>query len=610
MSKYICNPINFSYRYQFIKNHLKGSVSLAREAADPSLVEFKGKYYLFPSMTKGFLVSEDLTKWTLKALKNMPVYDYAPDVRVVGEYLYFCASKHDQVCDFYRTKDPMSGEFEKIDGTFPFWDPNLFVDEDDRVYFYWGCSNTNPIYGVELDPKTMVPLTSPKELLFMDTKSIGYERGGVDHMSTPGSSKTGQMILDNFAKQMGVSVENLPPVDKLIENLPKETRDIVHGMLSGNPFYEGAWMTKHKGVYYLQYATPGAEFNVYNDAYYVSDNPMGPFTLGKNNPFSYFPGGFIPGAGHGSTLKDLNDKYWHTSTMRISQSQHFERRIGLWKTGFDQDGELFCDQRYGDWPFEVNNDKEDIFKNPKWMLLSYGATAKASSNQKDVSNVTDEDIRTLWKAETHKSGEWVEIDLGKVSDVHAVQVNFSDDMGEVEMPVHIPDFLDDSRDLRYIDDYIGVTQWKLEKSIDGIHYNMVSDKWDATTDLPHDLIVDEKGFKARYIRLTINEVPYQVNPCISGLRLFGLSNEDKPEQTKHVKVELKSDLDMDVSWEGNAVGYNILWGHEEHKLYHSYLVYGKNNQHIGALVKGSNIYVRVDAFNGAGITKGEVKKIR
>ena len=104
---------------------------------------------------------------------------------------------------------------------------------------------------------------------------------GIDHMSTPGSSKTGQMILDNFAKQMGVSVENLPPVDKLIENLPKETRDIVHGMLSGNPFYEGAWMTKHKGVYYLQYASPGAEFNVYNDAYYVSDNPMGPFTLGK-----------------------------------------------------------------------------------------------------------------------------------------------------------------------------------------------------------------------------------------------------------------------------------------------------------------------------------------
>ena len=178
MSKYICNPINFSYRYQFIKNHLKGSVSLAREAADPSLVEFKGKYYLFPSMTKGFLVSDDLTKWTLVPLKNMPVYDYAPDVRVVGEYLYFCASKHDQVCDFYRTKDPISGEFEKIEGTFPFWDPNLFVDEDDRVYFYWGCSNTNPIYGVELDPKTMVPLTSPKELLFMDTKSIGYERGG------------------------------------------------------------------------------------------------------------------------------------------------------------------------------------------------------------------------------------------------------------------------------------------------------------------------------------------------------------------------------------------------------------------------------------------------
>lgn len=38
--------------------------SMSREeAADPSLILFKGKYYLFPSMTAGFLTSDNLVDW-------------------------------------------------------------------------------------------------------------------------------------------------------------------------------------------------------------------------------------------------------------------------------------------------------------------------------------------------------------------------------------------------------------------------------------------------------------------------------------------------------------------------------------------------------------------
>ena len=45
------------------------------------------------------------------------------------------------------------------------------------------------------------------------------------------------------------------------------------------------------------------------------------------------------------------------------------------------------------------------------------------------------------------------------------------------------------------------------------------------------------------------------------------------------------------------------------KLYHSYMVFGKNSQRIGALVKNRPLYVRVDTFNENGITEGEVKKV-
>lgn len=46
-------------------------------------------------------------------------------------------------------------------------------------------------------------------------------------------------------------------------------------------------MTKYQEKYYLQYSVPGTEYNVYADGVYVSDSPLGPFTLAKNNPYLY-----------------------------------------------------------------------------------------------------------------------------------------------------------------------------------------------------------------------------------------------------------------------------------------------------------------------------------
>ena len=52
MSRYYCNPLNLTYRYQF--NQKDEGFSRNREAADPSLIIYKGKYYLFPSMSRAF----------------------------------------------------------------------------------------------------------------------------------------------------------------------------------------------------------------------------------------------------------------------------------------------------------------------------------------------------------------------------------------------------------------------------------------------------------------------------------------------------------------------------------------------------------------------------
>ena len=338
----------------------------------------------------------------------------------------------------------------------------------------------------------------------------------------------------------------------------------------------------------------------------VGESPLGPFKLAENNPYSYKPGGFIPGAGHGSTMWDKAGNLWHTSTMRISKNHQFERRVGLWRAGFDEDGELFCNQRYGDWPMAVTEGKDDPWKNPEWFLLSAGKMAQASSytEGKEPQHATEENVQTWWQAGTNTPGEWLSVDLGQVYDVRAVQINFADDEPDIPCPGKIRG----TTQARYIEETDHATRWKLEGSTDGEHYFVIEDKSEAKTDLPHDLVVREAGIQVRYVRLTIVAVPYGQKPCISGLRVFGIGTGGKPEIPAFAAKRV-SDLDAQIVIRGEqAVGYNILWGSSPEKLYHSCMVF-EPEYTIGALVKGREYYVRVDAFNESGITEGNVQKI-
>ena len=603
MKHYYCNPLNVDYLYQFNQQGMgqqMGPVQISREAADPSMIYFKGKYYIFASMTLGVWVSEDLAHWENKRLPdNLPFYDYAPDVRVIGDYVYFCASKREEICNFYRTKNIEEGPYEEIKGSFDFWDPHQFVDDDRRVYFYWGCANMTPIWGVEMDPETMHPKTERVELIHGNWNEVGYERNGEDHCDPPLSDEALEVAYEKFLEAQGGQ--------EMVANIPENLKIMMKGFLSNRPYIEGAWMNKHDGKYYLQYACPGTQYNIYADGVYVSDKPLGPYKLAKNNPFSYKPGGFIPGAGHGSTMEDATGSLWHTATMRISVNYNFERRVGLWPAGFDKDGELFCNQRYGDWPMAIEDFQADPWKNPQWMLLSCGKTMTASSAEegKGAEKAAEENVQTWWRAASAQPGEWLQMDLGKAMDVRAIQINFADDKIDIEPPKPL---VGNMTGKRYIEERNLITRWKLEGSLDGDNYFMIEDKSDAKTDLPHDMVVREDGIQVRYLKLTVLAVPYDQPAAISGLRVFGIGDGEKPAVPTFTAERL-DDLDMKVaitSDDADVTGYNILWGHAEDKLYHSYMIFGKKEQKIGALIKGTDYFVRVDAFNENGITEGEV----
>ena len=589
---YLCNPVNINYRYQFnMDPRLHGQMQICREAADPSMILFHGQYYIFASMTLGVWVSDDLAHWENHRLpKELPLYDYAPDVRVMGDWVYFCASRREENCDRYRTKDILNGPYEKIEGSFPFWDPNLFIDDDGRVYFYWGCSNITPIWGVELDPQTMQPISEKRVLVEGHPFEVGYERVGEDNSQLPASEAEIDAAYAAFHKRQGISEDQVP----------EQVKPLIRGMFSRKPYIEGAWMDKQNGRYYLQYACPGTQYNTYSDGVYVSSSPLGPFTLAGNNPYSYKPGGFLPGAGHGSTMQDEKGAWWHTATMRISMNHDFERRVGIWPAGFDADGELFCNQRYGDWPMTVEGDP---WRDPAWMLLSAGKKATASSFTEghEPEKATEENVQTWWSASTTDRTEWLQIDLGRDFDVHAIQINFADDKIDIPCPGQIVG----GSQARYIEERDLTTQWKLTGSIDGKDWFVIEDKSHAQTDLSHDLILREEGIRVRFLRLSDMAVPYGQQPCISGLRVFGLGQGEKPAAPVFT-VRRENDLDMTVSVQSqeNTLGYNILFGSSPDKLYHSYMTFKAGDQRIGALIKGRDYFVRVDAFNENGITEG------
>ena len=102
----------------------------------------------------------------------------------------------------------------------------------------------------------------------------------------------------------------------------------------------------------------------------------------------------------------------------------------MFPAAFDQDGLLFANTRFGDFPHYLPTkkwqNKDELFTG--WMLLSYRKPVAASSVRGvyAAANVTDENPRSFWVANSNPPGEWLTLDLGGPCEVRAVQVNFTD----------------------------------------------------------------------------------------------------------------------------------------------------------------------------------------
>ncbi len=537
------------------------TITGSRRAGEPIVLIFNDDYYLFITGGRGYWSSPNMRDWTYIDAPNFP--GGVPGVATDGKILYACGMNSK---DLYSCTDPKSGAWTKtatMDSD-RYGDADIFIDDDGRVYMYFGWSQLLSFQVVELDPNNgFKEKGEPVICFFGNYKEHGFERRRAEDVIFP--------YFDHRPY------------------FPEEY-----------PWIEGPWMIKHNGKYYLQYAAIGLEFLSYSHGVYVADSPMGPFKYSEHNPLTFKTTGFAVGGGHGSTFHDKNGKLWTICMIPSFFGGRGSSELALYPTDVDAEGVMHSNTAFGDYPQYYPGIKENAVDEnfTGWMLLSNKKYVETSSFLKgnEPRNAVDENFMTCWAAETGNPGEYMTVDLGKESSIYALQINFDQKDASVRLgrgrgfgmmqPAQDPNALRQAFTVQY--------------SNDNQNWSMLLDKSTNKVDIHNDYAELAEPVKARYIKLTNVFTPDSSKFAVKDLRIFGNPEVAKFTKVKDIKVVRNPEdrRDATLLWEPvqGADGYVVRYGIEPNKLYNNYMVYDNNTLTIHSLNKNPEYYFEVEAF--------------
>jgi len=348
-----------------------------REFGDPTVIRFKGRWFLFPSC--GMLwYSDDFIHWTHHRINLFDV-GWAPSVIEKNGVLYLTASW--EGTKIWRAADPLGhweclGPIRDHNGCELSWaDPMLFVDDDGAMYAYYSIGANRGLYGARLaddDPTRFA--AAPVHFFAFDPANHPWERFG-------------------------------------------EYRQ--NGKIS---HLEGAYMTKYQGRYYLQYSAAGAEWRNYAVGCYVGDSPLGPFRCQQHNPILIHRGGLINGCAHHAVVTGPDDKLWCFYTILLRRYRALERRIGMDPVRFDENGEMFVDG-----PSESPRFIDGAYPDRVLPLtVCQPTTASSSSPGRDPEYAVDNYARTWWQAAEPVCPQYLSVNLDEEYETMAARVIFNE----------------------------------------------------------------------------------------------------------------------------------------------------------------------------------------
>ena len=539
----------------------------AVRGGEPVVIIYDDNYFLFVSHRRGYWYSADFRDWTYVDAPGYPggvVSVVEMDGKLIG-----CSMNNRNV---YRAIDPYKGEWEKIGelSSDRYGDANMFVDDDGRLYMYFGWSQIMPFQVVELDKETFKEIGEPKPLFWSDIKNHGFE-----------VRKPEDVIYSIFNGRRDYGPEELP-------------------------WIEGPYMIKHNGKYYLQYAAIGLEFISYSHGIYVSDSPMGPFTYSEHNPLTFKTSGFQVGAGHGSTFHDKKGNLW---TICMIPAQYGEggrgSELAIYPTAVDKQGVMYSNTALGDYPQYYPDERKvgGVDNYVDWKLLSVNKKAIVSSTFENYkpSQALDEDFKTCWVAATGDAGEFFTVDLGDKASINAIQINW-DHIGAARAGGGMGGFggmMGGGRTQQAQAEQL-YQCYEVFVSDDNSNWTKIISKPQNKMELKHDYNELEKPVSARYVKV-VNVATYDnAKFSIKDLRIFGTTPKMKTQKvSKFMAVRNPEDRrEANVIWEpvAGADGYVIRYGIEKNKLYNSYIVYGKNQLYMHSMNTKPEYYFEVEAF--------------
>ena len=252
--------------------------------ADPSAHVFEGKLYIYPSHDLGNENPDDgsgdhfwMEDYHVFSMDNIeaPCIDHgqalhikdvpwaseqmwAPDAATKNGkyYFYFPAKDHDGIFRIGaavsdRPEGPFVPEENYIEGSFSI-DPAVYVDEDDSAYMYVGG-----LWGGQLEK----------------WQTGEFVQGPPNNQPGVDGPKGDEPALRPWIAKMNEDMISLAHPPRYIDILD-ENGEPIKASDTDRRYFEGPWVHKFNGKYYLSYSTGDTHFLCYAEA----DNPYGPFT--------------------------------------------------------------------------------------------------------------------------------------------------------------------------------------------------------------------------------------------------------------------------------------------------------------------------------------------
>lgn len=255
-------------------------------------------------------------------------------------------------------------------------------------------------------------------------------------------------------------------LNREMNRLDEKCRDITP-----EQYFEGPYMIKKNGVYYLTYSEGLCTDHTYKVQYSTSKTPYGPFTFGKTNPIlsSELDNG-VKGPGHHSILTYKGKYYIVYHRISPNSNKELLRQICIDQLEFDATGELkkVIPTHSGVRLFDRRMNEGSI------RIVSASASTSSGTLFKPESAI-DANYATLWKPTVTDTACWLQVDLGKVQLVSTCLTRF-------EYP---------NRVLRY----------KIDYSTDHVLWSLFADR--SNNKQQGSPMADVHKVKARYLRISI-----------------------------------------------------------------------------------------------------------